>query len=373
LLPGGQTTCVPAPNSSFAVEAQATQCIAPLVKGCPKMPNLGMAPGQYVVHGAGYDHAAARHITCAEEAAPTDARFPLETWGETSYAGPREANATCSNGTWTNHAYVDQVQRKPAHLNCFSREQIRLLKEMMHYLEWTEERLNATEAVAYKWIDVSANTRMAWLKLAQTNAHRLYKESLEGKMPPAADFIKVTKAMVENSMIPRGEPPSQELCQDFQNHVLWQLKKTGGGLGEPNYIPPLKDGYPLPTDVTLTQPVSFTCSYTAEKSAVGFDYVTRTPNLFYRDGCACESRWINFCPFRLELSPSYKYFGFDAMTEKAVSNAPGSHAPNALCWYWSTPTHPEWGYLRNPHGAAYQAPSANATALMHEWLAKKQR
>merc|ERR1719473_2186486 len=176
-------------------------------------------------------------------------------------------------------------------------------------------------------------------------------------------------------MIPRGVPFSQETCQDLQKHWLWELPGNQGAKGAANYVPPASPGYPTYEDVEMKPALSLNCMYTVQKTQIGYDYMTASPVMYYRDGCYCESRWINGCPFHLHLSPSYQYFGFDSMSERIISDGAGSYSPNALCWYWSTPTHPEWGYLPGAAGTAagvsYQGPERNDTDLRKAWNAAR--
>jgi hypothetical protein len=60
--------------------------------------------------------------------------------------------------------------QKPADLTCFTKEQIRLLKEMIHYYKWTMAALNETNKIPFKWIDTTATERMDKLTHAQKSA-----------------------------------------------------------------------------------------------------------------------------------------------------------------------------------------------------------
>lgn len=343
----------------------------------PPTGNLGMWRPYYEVHGnlTLSEHGTKFDVTCAEEAAPTDGAYPLDTWGEDWYAGRTEASTTCDNGTWTNITFINQAVYQPDALSCHTLEQIRLLKDMHHYRQWVQKYLDETELIPYKWKDATAKERMDKVKHALVWAQKFYRRSIdEDNIPPADQLQDVINWLIENSMISRGEPQSQETCKDLEQHFLWQLEKPKNGWK--NYIPPKNEtmGHPNHEDVKLEKPVSFTCSYTVQKTGIGFDVITRTDNFFYRDGCFCESRWMQGCPFQIDYTPSFNYFGFDSLDMKDISSAMGSYSPNALCWYWSTPTHPEWGYLGRMHskdfGQAYQAPLKNSSELLKAKIAK---
>jgi len=334
----------------------------------------------------GVPHGTRLNISCVGDlSAPTDRQYPIKTWGTEYYMGPTEANTTCNNGTWRLIASQSGTLLKPQWLNCFLREQISLLKTMIYLDKWTRKKLNETNNVTdkegkhYPWKDSSASQRMATLVNAQTNAVRMVGEALDAQMPSVADFKNVIFHLKDAAMISRGTPFSQDTCTDLQNHWLYQLPGNQGGKGAANFVPtqyPVSAEMGYPTDEVVTPmldpAISLKCLFTVQKAQIGYDYMTATPVMYYREGCYCESRWTGGCPFRLELSPSYKYFGFTDFSERVVSRGMGSHSPNALCWYWSTPTHPEWGYLYGVgHGTAYQAPELNSTQLTDAWVKLK--
>jgi hypothetical protein len=327
----------------------------------------------YFVTGKAHTNGAFRNITCAEDAAPTDGKYPISTWGQDWYPGPRFTNSSCNNGTWMYVKPVNMAVQKPVDLTCFTREQIKLLKEMIHYYKSTTKLLNETNKIPFKWIDSSATLRMDQLLHAQKNAKRMWDEALDGNMATVDDFKKVIHAMIENSMIHRGDTFNQSTCDDLQAHMLYELKNPGPQRFG-SYIPPKNvsdpdhPGYGTPTAEQMSDKVekvvSFKCSFAVQKSAIGWDYMNAKPVMYYRNGCYCDSRWLGGCPFQIQMSPSYQFFGFDSMTQKDVA------AAEYLCWYWSTPMHPEWGYLWNvPYGQTYQSPAKNGTDLQNEWNA----
>lgn len=352
-------------------------CTKPLLVDCPLFPNLAMTGDYYKVGGNGVGHGTTYQILCADKSEPTDRAYDVETWGTSAFPGARAANTTCNNGTWTHIESVNAAVKRPVHLTCFTEEQIALLKEMIHYANWTKGRLATAEATGYKWIDASAKLRIDSLKHAHSFADKFYNESMDGHIPVASDMRKVIDAMKDNSIISRGEPFGAHSCEDLQAHFLWELPGDLGPEGAANLVPtayPPGPGYPTAEEMKahLKKAVGFTCSYAVQKSQIGYDYMTATPVMYYRDGCYCESRWTGGCPFRNDLVPSYSYFGFDAIVEKDVSSDVGAFSPNSLCWYWSNPTHPEWGYLHGVgEGVGYQAPVRNSTHLKAEWNAAR--
>jgi hypothetical protein len=196
---------------------------------------------------------------------------------------------------------------------------------------------------------------------------------MAGNLATVDDFKKVIAALIENSMIHRGEEFNQSTCDDFSAHTLYQLHNTGPQKFA-NYVPeihiPDPDhplyGTPSAKDLDLEPVIPFKCTFAVQKSSIGWDYMNAIPVMYYRNGCYCESHQLHGmaggCPFQIHDSPSYQFFGFSAATERVVTPS------KALCWYWSTPTHPEWGYLWNvKHGYSYQAPLKNGTDLQNEW------
>lgn len=350
-------------------------CEPPLIVDCMNVLHLGMVKDYYQVSGSSHKNGAFRNISCAEDAAPTSGQYPISTWGEDWYPGARYTNASCNNGTWMYVQPVNMAVQKPVDLTCFTKEQIKLLKQMIHYYKSTMKSLNETNKIPFKWIDSSATLRMDQLTHAQKNAKRMWDDALDGNMASADDFKKVIAALIENAMIHRGDTFNQSTCDDFQAHVLYQLENPGPGKFA-NYVPPMnisdpahpEYGSPTHKDIKASKAVPLTCTFAVQKSSIGWDYMNAVPVMYYRNGCYCKSGWLGGCPFQIQYSPSYKFFGFDSMTEKVVS------ASEHLCWYWSTPTHPEWGYIWNvPLGQTFHAPLKNGTDLQKEWNALRKK
>jgi len=333
-----------------------------------------------IAHGSEFE------IICSEKGTALDHRYPLESWGQDWYPGTKKVTAMCNNGTilrvdptpmthFLGHPGYKPAGIKPKDLRCVLKEKVDLTQDIVSYLRWTEPRLNEAETKGYKWIDMMALVHMSLLKDAVTKSDKIEKDAREDGVLAEVDHLKrVRQALIDNRMLPRGEPISQEVCKDLEQHWLYQLKnpdpfKKANNIGYANWAPPVNRtiGFPLAKDIPLKKAVDFTCSYTVQKTAAGADPYTRIMNYRYRDGCFCESRWIGGCPFRAELSPSFKQFGFDAIETKGVSTAVGAPT-NALCWYFSKPDNPEWGYLGSKKGYSFQAPAANVTELKRDWI-----
>lgn len=256
-------------------------CKSPLIVDCMNLPHLGMYKDYYTVMGNSHKNGAFRNISCAADAAPTDGKYPIDTWGEEWYEGPRLSNSSCNNGTWMYIKPVNMAVQKPEHLTCFTKEQIRLLKMMIHYYKSTMASLNATKKIPFKWIDSSAVERMDKLVHAQTNAKRMWDDALNGEMASVDDFKTVIAALIENAMIHRGEEFNQTTCDDFQNHMLYQLKHAGPQKFA-NYVPPQNaslefPGYPTHEDVDLEPVLPLKCSWAVQKSSIGWDFMNARP------------------------------------------------------------------------------------------------
>jgi hypothetical protein len=338
-------------------------------------------------------------ITCAENATAVDHRYELESWGQDWYPGRKTATGVCNNGTiirmdmtnqteYPGHPFYKPPGVSPTGLRCVLKEKVSLTQDIISYLRWSEPRMQEAETRGYKWIDMDGLLHKKLLKdfMAESSALELAARDL-GQLREILDLRRIRKGLIEQRMIPRGEPMSQETCKDLEKHWLYELKnsdpfKKANMIGYANWVPPTNAtiGYPTKDDIALKRSVGFTCSYTLHKAGAGADPITNVMSWRYRDGCYCESRWSGGCPFRAELTPSYKTFGFDSIETKSVSTAIGAPT-NALCWYFTKPANPEWGYLRTgadypfskgpdekDTGPWYQAPASNVTELKRDWI-----
>lgn len=334
----------------------ATNCTKPLLFDCLEVPNMGMVPDYYQITGNGTHHGAMRTITCNGKSMPTSKDYEVATWGTDSYLGSNSTTSTCNNGSWTNVTQINMAVWKPQNITCFTTKQIRGLKDLLHYANVTEIMLNATMKQHFKWIDSTANQRNASLRHALQHSARMVKESLAGKMPSAKDFDTVIHSMIDNYMEPRGRPFSTDTCAFLEKQFLHELNVPG----KRHPINTLPKGI---SKVPLKKPVGLSCTYVVQKTASTWDYLNAKQLYFYRDGCSCQSRWTGGCPWRLELVPNFRAFGFSSMEEKIVSTALGSSQPNAVCWYWSDAAHPEWGFIDHP-AVTFQAPQRNGSDLL---------
>jgi hypothetical protein len=123
----------------------------------------------------------------------------------------------------------------------------------------------------------------------------------------------------ENPVEPKGYPFADDwVCGEFMSHMLDRSQ--------------------------------FRCSYTADKRKTGSDALTGADTFFFREGCFCRVNWQGGCPYDLHHWPTYLEFGFRDMDSKFVTGkgSPMKFTENYLCWYWSHPEEPWWGYLGHP-------------------------
>jgi hypothetical protein len=391
----GNTSCVRSANLTFSDDH--SECIPPDVARCENPAQNGNFPVDtfgatlYGVEGDGVDEPTIKHgvefeIVCAENATAIDTIYPLEAWGQDWFPGTKRVSAVCNNGTilrveptnmtfFPGHPAYRPPGFKPPDLRCVLKEKVDLTQDIVSYLRWTEPKMHEAETKGYKWIDMDALLHKRLLKEAMNESSHIEMDARDmGELREIVTLKRVIKAMIDNRMIPRGEEYTQETCKDLEKHWLYQLEnsdpfKKAGRIGYANWVPPVdkENVYPQAGDIKLERPIDFTCSYTLQKSAAGADPYSRVMNYRYRDGCFCESRWVGGCPFRAELKPNFRTFGFDALEVKGVSTAVGAPT-NALCWYFAKPANPEWGYLRTETGFAYQAPQTNVTELKRDWI-----
>jgi len=395
----GNHTCTRSENTTFNENLSTWTCIPPAVSRCENPTKNGAFPEDwgstypatllYAIIGVEEDtiqHGVEFDIVCAENATAVDHRYPLEAWGQEWYPGIKRSTAVCNNGTITRmtnssatfypgHPFYRPPGIRPADLRCAMKEKVKLTQDAVSYLRWSEPKMVEAETRDYKWIDMNAILHKTLLKNAMTTSAEYEVNAREkGELQEIPALQRVIKALLDNRMIPRGETMNQDTCKDLERHWLYQIKnsdpfKKANMIGYANWYPDKNEkiGYPLSSDIDLERPVGFKCSYTTQKSFNSFDPYSRATNYRYRDGCYCESTWVGGCPFRAELSPNYQTFGFDAIEVKGVSSSMGAPT-NALCWYFTKPDNPEWGYLRSEEGVTFQAPAKNVTMLKRDWI-----
>jgi hypothetical protein len=327
---------------------------------------------EYELSEGGAKHLEVRNVSCAEGYLPTRGLPP--------------ANITCFNGTWHGLRIVDQANVKPEDVNCQSEEQVKLLKAVMHYLDYTNKTLIDTESRGFEWTDSLAAGRKGTLKQCQGSAVKVINDTTMDIWPEVDGLNYMIKCLVDNNMEPRGVPFSEETCQNFQDHSLYHYPKPEVAPSQAVYasenVPPTKvvtgpnnTKYTVQTESHKS--VDWSCSRTVQKTGTGWDYMNAVPVILYRVGCYCESKLMLGCPMKW---PMYKHFGFESLEQKEVTGA----GITALCWYWSNPVHPEWGYLADegepvydpkeavlpgpaglPDGVSYhEAPLTNSTQLL---------
>jgi len=324
-------------------------------------------------------------VVCSDDATPVDHRYPLEAWGQDWYPGTAKIRVVCNNGTILNtkpyaesgtYGYPDfkPAGLSPIGLRCAMKQKVALTQEDVSYLRWSEPRLVEAETRDYKWIDKDAILHLSLLKDAINKSLTLETAArVFGELKEVAALKTIITALIDNRMIPRGETLTKETCKDLAKHWLYQLEisdpfKKAGNIGYANWVKKNSADDPrFAADVPLMKPVGFKCDYSTQKTPAGFDPYTSEMTYRYRDGCFCESEWTGGCPFRAELKPNFQTFGFDSMETKGITTAVGA-GTTALCWYFTKPQHPEWGYLRSEEGYAYQAPAENVTQLKKDYI-----
>jgi hypothetical protein len=406
-LTDGNHTCV---RGNMTFPDEDIECYAPPLARCERPDKHQGFPIDYIdfqvvelyavqgeqLDAGGMDDDTIKHgiefeILCSDNATAIETRYPLESWNQDWYPGVQRVSAVCNNGTiiradptnityWLGHPAYRPAGIKPIGLHCVLKEKVDLTQDIISYLRWTEPRMHEAETKGYRWIDMQAIMHKTLLRQAMDESAKIEVEARDlGELQDIPVLKRVRQALIDNRMLPRGEPVTQETCKDLEAHWLYQLKnsdpfKKANKIGYANWVPPVNAtiGFPLASDIKLERPIDLTCSYTLQKAGVGADPISRVMNYRYRDGCFCESRWIGGCPFKLEFSPSYQTFGFDALETKGVSTGMGA-ATNALCWYMTKPANPEWGYLRTTTGFDYQAPAQNVTELKRDWIELKKK
>merc|ERR1719428_568172 len=208
-------------------------------------------------------------------------------------------------------------------------EMMNMRKKILFLREWALRRIKDTAEMFHVpfenehtikklgWIHGFANFRALLISWAIGEAKKVLDDPLG--LPTKLDLENIINELNNDRMEPWGRPFSDpDVCSDFASHVL---------------------------------PGMMTCGPAVDKRAVGYDTWTQSGVFYYRNGCFCQSHFIQGCPLAGGLAaqwPTYRDFGFMAYEEKIVDTGVGPHTENALCWYWSTPDHPEWGYLGSP-------------------------
>merc|ERR1719301_367611 len=166
----------------------------------------------------------------------------------------------------------------PVQLNCESEEKVRLLKEVMHYLDYTNQTLLDTESRGFPWIDSNAATRKGNLKLTQDTAVKVINDTTMDIWPEVDGLKYMIKQFVDNNMEPRGVPFTEETCQNFQDHSLYHYPKPEVAPSQAVYasenVPPTKvvtgpnnTKYTVQTESHKS--VDWSCSRTVQKTGTG--------------------------------------------------------------------------------------------------------
>jgi hypothetical protein len=196
-------------------------------------------------------------------------------------------------------------------------KQMQLRTEIVFFKDYDKKRLQDTMNMFHTttgpmdmpWQDSFAKLRLLTLTWAIGEAEKVLADPYG--LPVESDLQNIVNELKKDRFEPRGVPFGDPwVCKDFQSHML--------------------------------QSVGFDCMPAVQKTSNGFDIISRTATFYYRDGCLCHSHYVNNCPFTTQAATTYMDFGFSGMDQKVV--APG----NALCWYWSLSSNPEWGYMSSP-------------------------
>ena len=186
------------------------------------------------------------------------------------------------------------------------------------------------------------------------------KGGKDATIPSVADMQIVLSSLEANRLTPSGEPFSEDTCKDLESRFQ---KLRQGAAGAENVL----------DSKELKPVIDFTCKYNEHETSTGWDYLNAAPIKFYRDGCYCESKSGVGCPLQYGDTPNYcrfgcerravlssfqsifcdkhtflflsAHFGFASTEKKSIPGA--SVTPSGLCWFWSDPLHPEYGYERS--------------------------
>lgn len=318
-------------------------CTKPILQDCMNLPNLGMWPYYFQAHGEGVEHAVVRNITCQEGAVPTSPDLPIHMWDTWQNNLTKEASTVCVNGTWRDMEHINMALLRPINLTCHTTAQIKRLKDMMHWENVTQQAEDDTMQIPFQWIDAGANLRKANLDWAFQNARRLTDEAQNGvPLKRVDEYETVIQAMFDNKIQAHGDPFNDTACAFLEKQWLYEPVPPDG---ESRPVPLLAPSESEPPQ-EMIQPAGLKCKFAAEKSFISWDYALLASSYNYRNGCYCESHWTGGCPWKYHYHGiNFKTFGFDSMLEKTVTTSMGSSMPNALCWYWSNPLYPEWGFF----------------------------
>lgn len=226
------------------------------------------------------------------------------------------ANGDFQDGSGLNFTGLGDLENGNYFFTTTTMKQLQLREEIQFYMDYDKKRLNDLSAMFHvqsvgdiPWVDSFAKLRLLTVTWAIGEAEKILAETYG--LPVELDLQNVVDELKRDRIEPRGVPFSDPwVCEDLQSHFLPSVK--------------------------------FQCGRAVQKSGNGFDIATRTATFYYREGCLCESFFVNACPFPLTATQTYREFGFVAMDQKVIS--PG----HSLCWYWSLSSNPEWGYLSSP-------------------------
>lgn len=214
--------------------------------------------------------------------------------------------------------------------------QMALRKKIAFYLKYTRRRINDTLHMFHlpTTQDEMAVNGMP-LNGVWTNS------ATQGRMINIMFFIGQADAVLADPDGLIREQGAQSLQKVYDELTAYKFEPRGY---------PFKDDWVCPDLETHVLPGRMKCQYIAQKSATGYNVALRAGSFYFREGCLCRVFWQGGCPFSLSQFPNYKDLGFSMYDEKFVNGALTANAltENYLCWYWSEPDYPEYGYLAHP-------------------------
>merc|ERR550514_207019 len=214
------------------------------------------------------------------------------------------------------HEQLD-MRKKIGFMLKWIRHRVNNTLEMFHLPTFQDEYAVDTSALVGRWTDGVAKKRAGDLQFYMSQA-QIVLDDPEGLLQ-MWNLQDIYKWLFETKIEPKGYPFKEDwVCNEFMSHSLPSAK--------------------------------FDCHYTAQKSGVGYDLTTNSVDMYFREGCFCKINWQGGCPYNLHHWPTYLDFGFRDLEEKFVTNKdpPMKFTENYLCWYWSHPDMPFWGYLGHP-------------------------
>lgn len=206
-------------------------------------------------------------------------------------------------------------------------------KKVAFHLKWQRRRVNDTLEMFH------LPTTQDEMAVDGSPLNGVWKNSVtQGRMVNLMFFIGQADGVLAD---PDGILPENRVKKVYEELVAYKFEPRGY---------PFKDDWVCPDLESHVLPGRMKCMYAAQKSATGYSVELRAGSFFFREGCMCRVYWQGGCPYSLSQFPNYKDLGFDLYEEKFINGklTDNGLTENYLCWYWSTPDYPEYGYLGHP-------------------------